>query len=396
MSRVKKGRIAVHKKPVLGAIFVASLAAAAITGPLQGSALAEVVTFKAQPVPTPDVGTPELVKITPELIAAAKAEGEMNLMYSGQQGTSEAIATAFANEYGIKVNFDRKVGAAGTQAFSTQERAGRHVTDVYVTTDGAGFLPLISEGLVANYTLDAERPPLTRIDGWAYAPQYQNVVNSYNSKLLPLADAKRLLTDWNNVLDPSLANGKIGLLKPTSATQSFLLFWMWLTTPELGTDFAQKLAAQKPVFFQGSGPAREALAAGEITVLLGDNGANTTEEFMKGADLNFQWPSLGPHWASSFNAISAHAPHPNVARLYVAWLLGDEGAHAIAAANETPTLTSASDLPTEATSVLEKTDWWTGPFPKGTEWDFDKYEFFNPDFVKELVVKVDEIFGISG
>lgn len=385
---------------ILGTAIVAvSIAVMAFTHDVaaqQAAPSGGVVAFKAGPVKAPAAGNPELVTVTPELIAAAKKEGQLALMYSGQQSTAEAVANAFGQQYGIKVSFNRQVGAAGTQAFATQERAGRHQTDVHITTDGAGFVKLINEGLVANYTVSLERPDIARMDGWGYASWYLNVVNSYNSKLVPLDQAKKLLTDWNGLLDPALKGGKLGMLKPSSATQSFLLFWMWMTTPEYGESFVRKLADQKPVFFEGSGPAREALSAGEISVLVGDNGVNTTESFLAGSDLNWQWPNLSPHWASNFTAISAHAPHPAAARLYAAWILGSEGAKAIQAVNETPTLKSATHDPLAVDAVLAKTAWWPGKFPDKTEWTFDKYLYFNPDFVNELIAKVDAIFGISG
>ena len=382
---------------VLAAMITAITIGAAAAQPAPADA--NVATFAAKPITAPAIGTPEVITITPELIAAAKKEGELSIMYSGQQDTSENIFNAFGKQYGIKLSFNRQVGAAGTQAFATQERAGRHQSDIHITTDGAGFVQLINERLFANYTLPnvaQEIPDIARVDGWGYAPYYLDIVNSYNSKLVTTAQAKKLLTDWNGLLDPAFAGGKLGMLKPSSASQSLLLSWMWLTDPRYGISYLRKLAAQKPVFFEGSGPAREALAAGEISVLVGDNGANTTDSFIKGGDLNWQWPNLAARWASTFHAISAHAPHPAAARLFIAWTFSADGAKAIAATNESSTLKSFTTLEIVATPKLQKTDWWPGEFSDKTIWKFDKYEFFNPAFIRELIGKFDAIFGING
>ena len=384
---------------------VTSLALAAMLALTTGGAVAQqtpasadIATFTAKPITAPAVGTPEVIALTPELIAAAKKEGELTIMYSGQQDTSENIANAFGKQYGIKLSFNRQVGAAGTQSFATQERAGRHQTDVHITTDGAGFVQLINEHLYANVTLSNadDIAALARVDGWGYAPYFLDIVNSYNAKLVTSAQAKKLLTNWNDLLDPSLGDGKMGMLKPGSATQSLLLFWMWLTDPRYGNNFLRKLAAQKPVFFEGSGPAREALAAGNISVLVGDQGANTTNNFIAGGDLRWQWPNQAARWAATFNAISAHAPHPAAARLYLAWTFSADGAKAVADTNESPTLKRFTDMPMAATPALQKSDWWPGKFPENTTWAFDKYLYFNPAFIRELVGKIDAIFGITG
>src|SRR5690606_36843530 len=69
----------------------------------------------------------ETLEITPDLIAAAKKEGQVFLRYSSPVTVYEHHAAAFKEEFGIEVVTDRKVGPVGQQVFAQEERPGKHV-----------------------------------------------------------------------------------------------------------------------------------------------------------------------------------------------------------------------------------------------------------------------------
>lgn len=326
------------------------------------SALTTVATADSDPTDTAVTGTTEVIAITPELIAAAQAEGKLSFRYSAQQLITDALTAEFTSEYGITVDSDRRVGAAGTEQFATEERAGSHVVDVFLSTDGAGYVDLINEGLLANYTvegIDETVPAAARYDGWGYVPYWQTVVIGYNPDRISTEEATRLFKDWNGLLDPSLSDGRIGIVAPRGATQGFMLNWMWKDLPQFGPDYVKKLRAQNPLVFEGSAPAREALTSGEISVYATEVESSVAAEWAAGTDLRWAVPDITPQWGAFIHGISKNAPHPNAARLFVAWLFSDAGTKAMQAVGLSPTRLDAGTNPPYL-DKLTATDWFQG------------------------------------
>ena len=323
---------------------------------------------------TAPLGAAELVRITPELIKAAQREGVMSFRYSAQKDTTEYLVGEFSKQFpGITVQLDRRVGAAGTQQFATEERAGRHIVDVHLTTDRIGLKQLSQQGLYLNYTIpDLKKrfPPGTYVEGWGYAPAWTELVLSYNPDRISTEKVRPLFATWNGLLDPSLGGGKIGVVDPESATQAFAVLWMFLDRPQYGRAFVEKLSAQKPKIYRGSAQGREALAAGEIDVLLGDVEHININAFSAGSKLRWTFPEVVPAYASTYHAISKNAPHPNAARLYVAWILSPDGAAAMQRAGVRPTLAGLPDTRI-ALEKLKQTSWWK-PYPEQNRWVPDK------------------------
>ena len=140
----------------------------------------------------------------------------------------------------------------------------------------------------------------------------------------------------------------------------------------LDTDFdgcmkiVQKLAAQKPRLYPGSAPGREDLAAGAISVFIPNWEAVAMTEPLKGDKTAWTYPEILPSFANSYLSISAHAPHPNAARLFCAWLFTPEGVPAVEATQNRPTLRGAAD-DRAALPMLRRTEWWT-PLPEDRRW----------------------------
>ncbi len=327
----------------------------------------------------------EVIEITPALIAQAQAEGRLLLRYSSPVDEATAMGRAFEARFGVKVQLDRKVGVVATQTFATEERAGQHVMDVNFGGDPAGLQDLGEEGLYLRFSLPdlaAKLDPAAYIPNLGYCPRWTDIVLSYNPSLIPHAQAKAQFSTWQGLLDPSLL-GKIGITEPAGGGVAFALQLMFYRLPQYGRSFVEKLAAQKPRLYPGSAPGREDLAAGAIAVFIPNWEAVGMVEFMKGDKTAWTYPEVLPGFANSHLSISAHAPHPAAARLFTAWFFTPEGAKAVEATQNRPTLRNIPDdrggLPS-----LRKTDWWT-PLPEGRRWvpdtkDWeDNYEDLLPD-----------------
>lgn len=276
-------------------------------------------------------GKPELLGITNDLVRAAQKEGKVYIRHTTPPETAEAIAAAFKKKYAIDVVVERRVAGESTNIFATEERAGRHIVDVHINTDRRGALALVKEGLYSPYKVsnDAQYEPYSKIEGWAVAPYLSTSILGYNTDRLNPADAERLFNGtWTGLLDARFRNKRIGIVSPLATSATSLWFWALSQSPKYGESFLRAVAATDPVIFTNGPPGDEALHAGEIDVLVGGVLEPAQLALMRGAKIAWTYPDILPATPAVFHFLSAKAPHPNAARLYLAWALSEDGARA--------------------------------------------------------------------
>lgn len=336
----------------------------------------------------------ELVAISDDLVKAAQGEGTLTVRYSSPVDEMRMMADAFTKRFGISVQLDRKVGALGNQQFATEERAGQHIMDVNYSADPPGLQSLVEEGYYIKYSfpdLDAKLDPGTYIPNIGYCPKWTEVIISYNPDHIPHKQAKEQFKTWDGLLDPAL-KGRIGLNEPAGGGVPFALYLMLLREPKYGREFLEKLAAQEPRLYAGSAPGREDLAAGAISVFVPNWESIAMIQFMKGDKTAWTYPEMSPGFANTFFAISANAPNPNAARLFVAWFFTEEGARVMHGAQARPTLKGVPDE-REAIAKLRETDWWQ-PYPEEIRWVPDQTDWDSN--YKELIPELRKILGWRG
>lgn len=360
--------------------FLTASAAVALSG-------AAFLPRKSSAAATPGV---EVVDVTPKLVEAAKREGGITIRYSAPVDEVTAYTRGFEASFGIKVQMDRKVGVLGTQQFATEERAGQHVMDVNISADPVGVRELAEEGFYLRFTLANLEHKLDKgsyLPDLGYCPRWSDVVISYNTDHISHARAKELFKSWRGLLDPGL-KGKIGMNEPAGGGVPFATYLMFYRRPEYGRDFLVKLAAQNPRLYPGSAPGREDLAAGAIAVFVPNWESIAMHNFLKGDKTAWTYPDIAPAFANDYYAISKNAPHPNAARLFVAWMFTPEGARVIQSTQARPTLKGVPDQRT-AIAQLRKTNWWH-PYPENARWipdrdDWDRnYDKLLPDMRRVL------------
>lgn len=310
----------------------------------------------------------EVIDITPDLVARARAEGRLLLRYSSPVDEATAMGRAFEAAFGIRVQLDRKVGVVATQVFATEERAGQHVMDVNLGSDPAGLRDLAEEGLYLRFTLPELEAKLHRgayIPGLGYCPRWSDIILSYNPALIPHDRAAAMFRTWEGLLDPGLA-GRIGMTEPAGGGVAFATYLMFYRLPNYGRAFVQRLAAQRPRLYAGSAAGREDLASGAISVFIPNWESVAMAEFLKGDRTAWTYPEVLPSFANSFLSINARAPHPAAARLFVAWFFTPDGAKAVEATQNKPTLKGIPDQ-RSAIPALRRTDWWR-PLPEDRRW----------------------------
>jgi iron(III) transport system substrate-binding protein len=334
---------------------------------------------------------PEVLQITDELVKAAKAEGSLTYRHQQPISFTDGIVRAFTRQYGIKVDTDRKVAALGTQQFLIEERAGKHIVDVWCTSDRTGVEVAKKEGFLLSYAYPDVKNTFidgSYYEGWGYGMFTTKIVISYNPQLISHAEAKRLFKTWRGLLDPSL-KGKIGMTEPGGGGTPFTTYMMFYNRPEYGRDFFVKLAAQNPRVYPGSAPGREDLAAGAISVFIPNWEAICMEEFLKGDRTAWTYPEIAPYNAIEHTFISKNAPHPNAARLFAQYLTTPEGIQTLASVGTSSTIKGAKDT-REAIAKLKQTEWWK-PFPMEIAYITDA-EYMEKNFPR-LVKDMREVLG---
>lgn len=257
-------------------------------------------------------------QITPELVNAAKKEGEVMFYGAITVNSSKAIGEAFEKKYGIKLQHWRGDATELINRTLAEARAGKPAFDVTLgnevvmtTLDEKKLFAVFDPPAAKDYPkqfLDADK----RMTPWRVLPYGLN----YNHQLVKTEEAPKT---WEDLLAPKW-KGKFGMANPGIhvTTLQFVINLEKL----LGTKWLKVVegwAKQEPRLGRSLADTIQPLTSGEVPVAIG---------YIKD---KFQYPGpieyvrMNKYLASlSFVAINRQAPHPNAARLFADFFLGAE------------------------------------------------------------------------
>jgi iron(III) transport system substrate-binding protein len=141
---------------------------------------------------------------------------------------------------------------------------------------------------------------------------------SYNTDLVK--EAPTAEDAYQLVLDPAF-RGKVGI--PDAVSVPAMAYFDWLRSAH-GDDYLPELAAQEPRIYDSSTPLVQAVASGEIAMAVYSLQSTVEDVAASGAPIKFVLtaPAVGnPFYAASLR----WAHHPNAARVFVDWLMSEEG-----------------------------------------------------------------------
>ena len=255
--------------------------------------------------------------------AAAKKEGKAVIYGSLESDTMEAISKAFTKKTGIEVDYWRASATKVMDRAQSEFRAGKPLFDGIATNDNPLQI-MQKEGLFAKYdSPSAKAFPKDSIDP-NLGPRYRNVIIGivYNKGSIKAADAPKSLED---LVKPQY-RGKIVMPDPTqhtTTTQWVASLDKVLGGKEKADKFIRDLAAQKPILVESLLPAAERVATGETPIAI----TYVKYAFIfgqKGAPLDYvRLPKMMGD--GHYMPIAAKAPHPNAAKAFVDFFLGEEG-----------------------------------------------------------------------
>lgn len=257
-----------------------------------------------------------------EVQAAALREGTLSFYHNLRpQGVEQLLAEFRKANPGIQTEQIRLGSAALIERFASEFNAGRNIADVMLTfPDDTMFAGVDKAGWAAEWTppeLSAFKPAVNH-GNKAFAVHTSRNVIIYNKQRVKSADAPK---EWTDLWDPKW-KGKVGMDPPwrSIAVQGLIAFF-----PKIGTaDAAQKMKANDVRFFEGSAGVFQAVLRGDV--LLATLADLPLEPGLEdGAPIGFVYPKSGTAINDGYVIVSARAPHPNVGKVFVNWLMSAPG-----------------------------------------------------------------------
>ena len=255
-----------------------------------------------------------------KVIDGARKEGKV-VVYNGAVGTPALpkVASAFEGKYGVRVELLEARASELRERIRTEQASGKVLGDVShngsTTTalqlaDGTfqphGSLPSGAR-VVAPFTLDDVRIPI-------YVITYGILVNT---DMVKPADEPKT---WQDLVNPKW-KGKL-LADDMRALGGGAVFF-FVTAEKYGKEFHEKLAQQQPHMnreLRGNYPR---VARGEYPVYFPFTLPDLLE--LKGLPVKTIVPPDGVPYVRFDGAIFKGAPHPNAGRLFMDFLMSEEG-----------------------------------------------------------------------
>ena len=276
------------------------------------------------------IGTDALFGAEPQLMERAKKEGTFLLYTSMNTPDVTQLFDGFRQRYPFVAPKSYTTrSAALLERVITEARAGKHFADVIQGNAFTLFL-LGKRGHLEPYASpearsfpDSYRDPAGT---WVAAYLQLNVIG-YNTKLIPRSEAPK---GYEDLLAPKW-KGKMGLDDKQYIWFDGLLKVMGR---EKGLAYTRRLATQAIHFRSGNTLLANLLAAGEFGLLINARPDSIDELKQKGAPV--EWVAPRPTTANVLPiAIARNAQHPNAGRLFMDYMLSEEGQKRLSAMGRT-------------------------------------------------------------
>lgn len=258
-----------------------------------------------------------------ELYAAAKKEGRLSLYGGGPASLYSGWAREFEERFpGIRVDLTAGFSNLLAPRIDAQLRAGKLEVDLAIFQTLQDFDRWKRAGALTVWKPEGfEQIPDTFKDpeGMHVGIAVYGLAYAYNTEHVRRDDVPRSALDF---LDPKW-NGRITSTYPHDDDVTLYLYDTIVR--KYGWEFMDRLMAAKPAFVRGHLGVAQRIAAGTQDVTFDTMVGLTMADKARGRPTDFAIPEqdpmpIWPQTAAVFNG----APHPNAARLYLAWFLAKE------------------------------------------------------------------------
>jgi ABC-type Fe3+ transport system substrate-binding protein len=261
----------------------------------------------------------------PNLVEAAKKEGHV-LLYTTHivdQIVRPLIKNFQTYVPGVDVKYVRADGLALAVRLTNEARANRVQSDVWCMVDSVG--PVLQNGFAAEFEVpSANGLPPALVD-----PKHRWVATNlgvrsaaYNTQIVPKEIAPR---SYQSLLDPRWKGKIVWNPKSMTGAWGFIATVMKGMGDEQGMLYLRKLATQEivplPIAIRA---VLDRVIGGEYAIGLEMNNSHAAISAAQGAPV--QWVPLDPVSETlQVAGITAGAPHPNAARLFIDFMVSRTG-----------------------------------------------------------------------
>jgi ABC-type Fe3+ transport system substrate-binding protein len=287
------------------------------------------------------VALPAAAETIDELYAKAKSEQSLVIYAGGPVTNYEPLAREFEQKFpGIKVSITGGFSNVLNQQIEQQMKDGKLAVDFAKFQTAQDFVRWKAEGKMLAFKpqeFDAIHPTFKDPDG-AFIVWYVGVLSyAYNPMHVKAEDVPKSALDF---LKPEF-RGKMIACYPHDDDATLYLFHT--LAQKYGADYIDKYVANQPNWVQGHlGVSRS--VAGGTDLVTPDATTSTVLNLKKaGQPIEFAFSDVDPipvYYSTA--GIFKDAPHPNVAKLYLTWVLAPEQQRRIG------TFSSRSDVPPPA------------------------------------------------
>lgn len=262
------------------------------------------------------------------LIAAAAKEGEFSYWDAViQQETNTNLVAGFRKHYGLpnsfKVNYTLSNTAGLVTRVDQEVQAGRVTMDVA----GIALLPWVHEKVRGGHVMQYDSPQYPAFKAAFERGLGKDGYFAFNGSYIfvPMWNEDNLKfsgTSWKDVAG-AVPAGRLSL-GDASKSVTYLATYLGQRTI-LGVDYFKQLATMKPTFIVRSEQIANQLVTGQDLMAFSGMPTRAYQFNSRGAKLKFVQPKEGVILLPQAMFILAKAPHPAAAKLWVDYILSEEG-----------------------------------------------------------------------
>jgi iron(III) transport system substrate-binding protein len=262
-----------------------------------------------------------------EILMAARSEAEVNWYTSMPQSHAETFARLFEEKHdSVKVRITRQGTFDIISRVEAELKSGQTVVDVIHVLDPAIFISLRKRGELYNYEPRESKviPPQYKDPGYWTSARLVTICLAYNTEKLSEDETPKT---WRDLLDERWAD-KIVLKDAQTAGSAYAQYYF--LREKHGVSFWEQLAHQGPVIYKSGDRMLQALLREDVLIAGGVLGYKVYQySILKGLPIRAVWPQDGVPVCLGPVGILRAAPHPNAGKLFVEYMLSQEGQQAL-------------------------------------------------------------------
>ena len=285
----------------------AAAAVLALSCAAHGDQMADMTSYLQQNMP----------KVSVDLLKAACSEGKLDILYTNVSNLSKYVDEFEKYFPCLQVSAVANGDDDNLARFFAGEKQGTPPDVLQLGSQITLVEQVAKKGMLLQYTpSDADK--FQSLDpGYVISTDHQAQGILYNTDSIKDSDLAEIKTwkDATHLLDPQFKGKRLGVVDPHGAGGGSYVV-AYVLYKEIGSDNVKKILDYLQVtVYPGSGPAVNALASGELDLVIG-NEFNAFAASQKGAPVQVWYPE--PRSASYTGiGIAAKAKHPNAAKLWI-------------------------------------------------------------------------------